>query len=365
MTYRTRLVELARPRARAVADNRATVWMDTPAARDLPMDPRGLFVENYRRIRSTCLDFAEPGLAVFAFALDGAAWLATMCLAARPGEVRAGVVGRHSGADLFLEGDAGLALRHLLYVVEPMPLADALRGEVRFRVMDLETGASPIDEQGRRVASLTAEGPVFLRCQGFALLALVTGDSTDWPERAEDAWDCLPERVFVEERLASGSRPRRMPHAPPAGAAAAIAAGDGRRTTLVHVLAGPTHVRPLASDEPACGEVHVASHGTRRAIGVGRESLRRGLLVGRYDRCHSQDGSPILDERVSRVHLMIVELGGRPCAIDLGSSNGTFALDAVDGHAVPLRAAPLVDGERIGLAGAGTTITWRGLSAGA
>jgi hypothetical protein len=354
MIYRTRQVELARPRSRDIADNRATVWMDVVRP-EVPFDPRALFIGSYSRIRATCLDFAEPGVAVFAFSLRGGKWLATMCLAARPGEVRAGVVGRHSGADLFLDGDAGLALRHLLVAIEPTSLADALRGEVRFRVMDLETGAAPIDEQGRRVASLTAEGPVFLRCQDFALLALVTGDPTDWPERAEDAWDCLPERVFVEERLASGSRPRRLPHAPPVGS---VPLTGGRRTTLVRVFDGPSHVRAVATDEPPCGMLRVESRGTCRAIGVGRETLRRGLLVGRYERCHTQDGSPIQDERVSRVHLMIVELGGLPCAIDLGSSNGSWALDAVAGPPVPLRAAPLAAGERIGLAGASTTVTW-------
>ena len=360
MSYRTRLVELARPRARAIADNRATVFRDRPSREEpLAFDPRGLFVANYGRLRATCLDFAEPGVAVFAFALDRGRWLATMCLAARPGEVRAGVVGRHSGADLFLDGDAELALRHLLYVIEPMPLADALRGEVRFRVMDLETGSAPIDEQGRRVASLTAEGPVFLRCQDFALLALVTGDATDWPERAEDAWDCLPERVFVEERLASGSRPRRLPHAPPAGPPSSEIR---RRTTLVRVLDGPTHVRSLASDEAACGVLSLESRGRHRAFAVGREALRRGLLVGRYERCHTQDGSPILDERVSRVHLMVVELAGVTCAIDLGSSNGSFALDAVAGASVPLRAAPLADGERVGMGGSASSVRWQPLS---
>lgn len=353
MDFRTRVVELARPAARAAADNRATLCLDVASPGEASFDPRALFIAQYRRIRSTCLDFAEPGLAVLAFSLDGGAWLGSMCLAARPGEIRAGVVGRHTGSDLFLEGDARLALRHLLYVIEPMPLSDALRGEVRFRVMDLETGSPPADEHGRSVASLTAEGPVFLRCRRYALLAFVTGDPTDWPEEAADAWACLPERVFVEERLAAGSLPRVLPIREP------VREQPLGRTTVVRVLEGPTHVAALASDETPCGRLHVVSRGTRRALAVGHETLRRGLLVGRYERCHSQLGTPIADERVSRVHLMIVELAGRVCAIDLGSSNGSFALDAVDGRAMPLRAGPLAEGHRIGLAGLDTTIAWQ------
>lgn len=352
MPYRTRVLELARPQARAFAENRATVCMEGLRARRR-FDPRALFVAHYQRIRSACLEFAEPGIAVLAFSLDEGAWCGTMCLAARPGEIRSGVVGRHSGADLCLDGDPALALRHLLYLLEPTPLSHALRGEVRFRVMDLETGSPPLDEEGRPVAALTAEGPVFLRCRDVGLLALVTGDPTDWPERAEDAWDCIPARVFVEERLAAGSAPRRLPVAGPASG------DEPRRTTVVRVLDGPTHVAALADDEPSCGTVTVASRGVRRRVDVGHDTLHRGLLVGRYERCHTHPVAPILDQRVSRVHLMIVELAGRACAIDLGSSNGSFALDAVAGGVVPLRAAPLADGERIALGGADTTISWQ------
>jgi len=82
------------------------------------------------------------------------------------------------------------------------------------------------------------------------------------------------------------------------------------------------------------------------------------VLVGRYERCHTQRGTPITDERVSRVHLMIVELAGRACAIDLGSSNGSYSLDSEDGSAVRLRAAPMADGQPIGLAGRDTTVAW-------
>jgi hypothetical protein len=219
--------------------------------------------------------------------------------------------------------------------------------------MDLETMSPPTDEEGRSVASLTAEGPVFVRVRDVALLALVTGDATDWPEQAEDAWDCLPERVFVEERLAVGSLPRQLPIREPSGKKERLG-----RTTVVRVLEGPTHVGALASDETPCGRVRLESHGTRRALAVGQETLRRGILVGRYERCHTQRGMPILDERVSRVHLMLVELAGQLCAIDLGSSNGSFAIDAVEGCAVALRAAPMVEGQRIGLAGQATTVAW-------
>ena len=353
--YRSRVVELADPIAGAVRNAR-TVCLSAP--RPASCDFRAVFRAHYQRIRAACLEFAEPGVAVFAFSLVDDRWRGTMCLASRPGELRAGVIGRHSSAALSLRGEDSLALRHLVVVLEPVALRDALRGDVRFRVMDLETGSPPLNEQGKPVASLTAEGPVFLVCQGYALMAFVTGDATDWPERADDAWGMLPERVFVAERapVAWGSGPRPMPQPEPPPRRSRDDGDRVGRTTLVRTQAGPSHIaiRPLCEDEPVHGNLIIDTRARTDTLRVGLEALRRGLLVGRYERCHA---SAISDERVSRVHLMIVELAGRACAIDLASSNGTFQL--AGDEATPMRAATLDDGQPIALAGAGTRVTWR------
>ena len=352
MRYRTRVVELARRGARGKAEDLATVHDDSRWSPDAPCDFRRLFVAHYPRIRATCLAFAEPGVAVFAFSTDGGSWQGSMCLAARPGEARAGVIGRHSAADLFLDGAPTLALRHLVLLLEPLPLRAALRGEVRFRVMDLETGSPPRDEHGRAVASLTAEGPVFLTCEGFALLAFVTGDPTDWPERAADAWDIQPERIFVDERLAEGSGPRRLP--PPRRA-------SGRRaSTVVRLQGGPRHLA-AATDDPAAGHLHLASAGGRLRLPVGDDALRRGLLLGRYQRCHNHAASPIVDTSVSRVHLLLVDIAGRPVAIDLASSNGTFLLDHATATLAPVRLHHLAPGDLLALASARTVLSWQPL----
>ncbi len=350
MPYRTRLVELARRPGRAAVDNLVTIHA-APSRSRQPCDFRRLFASHYTRIRATCLDFAEPGIAVFAFSLRDGTWQGSMCLAARPGEVRAGVVGRHSAADLSLDGDRrGLALRHLLYVIEPLPLRAAFRGEVRFRVMDLETGHPPRDEEGRAVASLTAEGPVFLSCSGVALLAFVTGDTTDWPESAADAWDIQPERIFIDERLASGSAPRRHPFA-------ARPALDPLRTTIVR-QAGPRHVGDLRSDEAPCGHLDLTTTRGRHQLCVGADVLGRGVLFGRYERCHSHAAAVILTERVSRVHLLVMDLAGDLVAIDLGSSNGTFVVDPEGGFLTPLRIGRLVAGQVLALGSRRILLSW-------
>jgi hypothetical protein len=339
--YRTRVVELVEPGARGLAGNRSTL-IASPVERRC--DFREIFRRHYDRIRTTCLDFVEPGVAVFAFSIDSSAWRGSMCLAARPGEVRAGVVGRHSACELYLGDDRTLALRHLAVVLEPLPLRAALRGEVRFRIMDLETGSPPVSEEGTSIAALTAEGPVFLVSQSFALMAFVTGDPTDWPESADDAWACLPERVFVEERLADGSLPRQLP-----------IRGEGR-ISVVRTQVGPSHIAACPDDDAVAGRLAITSSGRAEAIRVGSETVRRGLLVGRYERCLGK--AAIVDERVSRVHLLIVELAGRTYAIDLASSNGSILVDERKNGRSRLRIAPISEGAVIGLAGTDTLLVW-------
>jgi len=348
MRFRTRLVELARSPAQAAAGNRATVHTRSVRVDHL-CDFRRLFAAHYQRIRATCLAFAEPGVAVFAFSRQSGTWQGSMCLAARPSEVRAGVVGRHTAADLFLGDGPSLALRHLLYVIEPLPLRAALRGEVRFRVIDLETRNPPRDEEGRAVASLTAEGPVFLTCAGVALLAFVTGDPTDWPESAADAWHIQPERIFVDERLASGSAPRPLPFARPA---------PSRHSTTIVRQAGPRHIVDLCSGEAPVGHLLLDTPYGRHDLQVGADALGRGVLLGRYDRCHNHAASAALESRVSRVHLLLIEVAGDLIAIDLGSSNGTFLLDPDRGSLIPLRIGRLDAGQILALGSPRTLVSW-------
>lgn len=355
MAFRTRIVSLAAPRPDGDAKkNTRTHVVRIPVVRP-PTDFRALFVRHYERIRETCLRFAEPGVALFACRLDDGAWAGSMCLAARAGAVRAGVVGRHSAADLHLPDDPSLALRHLAVLVEAPSLRDALRGDVRFRVLDLATGSPPRDEEGRAVESLTVEGPVFLTCQGYALLAFVTGDPTDWPASPIDAWDCIPERVFVEERLAptaqgSGAAPL------PGGAAPARDLG---RQTLIrrHLSASAIVDLRHAPVEPPVGTLALmCDREVRLSVDVGREQMRRGILVGRYDRCAG--GADITTDEVSRVHLLVIELGGRLYAIDLCSTNGTFlALDR-PGEVRAIKVAPVEDGEVFALGSRNTAILW-------
>jgi hypothetical protein len=352
--YRSRIVELA---ARAGGDNQRTMIVP-PEARPPAPSFEALFCAHYPALRAIVAGFQQIGIAVVAIDRERGHVAGSMCLAARVGGIQTGIVGRHSEVDLALPDDPSLALRHLAFVVEPVQSFSA-DGEARFRVLDLHTGNPPIDEEGRAVEALTAEGAAFLSCGRYVLLSFLTGDAAAWPESVDDGWACLPERVYVEERLADGT----------GSSAAASAAGRPRRargsqgqggpaSTLVSRSAGPMATqRPLLRDgeEPA-GVLSIETGLDRLVFATGGEALQRGLLIGRYSRCHGSHGSAITSGRVSRVHLLVLRVAGVVYGVDLGTTNGSYR--EVTGGLERIRQLPMDPETRIVLAGSATSVRW-------
>src|SRR5262245_26535315 len=111
-----------------------------------------LLAKNWREVRKVITGFATAGVAVVAVDCIRQKIAASMCIAAKPGSVNAGIVGRHGQCDLFLEGDPSLSLRHLVVVVEPLrDWGDAAGIDLRYRLVDLRTGTAFRDEAGRRL----------------------------------------------------------------------------------------------------------------------------------------------------------------------------------------------------------------------
>ena len=283
------------------------------------------FQQDYPRIRRLLNDHPRPGLGLFVSGADGleaSAWVPC-------GEsgIEPVVIGRHSHAELFLPADVRLSLRHLVVVVHPGPA----RARVRFRVLDLRTSTAFADEEGHRLEALESEGPLMLRCASFALLLLPTADTdVPWPESAAEAWERIPGRVYLEGEPAdpdrwlaplNHSRPLVRPLARP------IAGGSGP-PTLASTFPGPVFPsRALESSGPARGELVVRSESGRVSLKLGAEATRRGVLLGRYERCDTA-GLPVLSaDGLSRVHLLVVEIGQVLYAVDTASTNGTW-LDA-------------------------------------
>ena len=349
MAENTRIVRLVGGQQREQADNTDTmvVSMDEP-----PRCPfENLFLLHYPTIRRTTTSFAKPGVAIIAIDLTSNKVAGSICVASKPGQANAAIVGRHSMADLFLDTDPSLSLRHLTVVVDP------LRGnhDVRFRLIDLRTRTAFADESGQRYEALTAEGPIFVRCSNFALFCLVTGDPTDWPEDAEAGWACIPERVYLLEEEAEPDRWRRGRPS----LKQKKAADDAKRITHVQAMRGPTRAksRLLSSGELPIGNLRVSTSKASQILIIGLVAAKRGILLGRYDRCDTHGAAVLTDNNISRVHLLVLGIGEHLYAIDTASTNGTWVREA-DGHCQELRILALVPDTDIFLGEELATLRW-------
>lgn len=310
---KTRFVDLVGGQKRGDGLNRNTLFAGSSEWR-FPFDLT--FRRVWDAIRPPLTLWKEPGVAVFAVhatrGLEAGGWFA-----AKTGQLNAAMIGRHDRTDLYLASDPGLSLRHLALLIEPITSYD---GDVRYRVVDLRTPTAFEDEEGRRLESIVAEGPVFVRCGQYVLFFLTTGDGNTWPEDWETAWRCIPERVYLQENQAEPDRWQR----PRAGA---DASNKHRRITFVTLAAGPVAaLDPVMShNDVAVARLELASGHKRAQVVLGHKALEQGVILGCYPRC---DAAHVLaNEGISRVHLLFVRVADRVWAIDTASTNGTFVRD--------------------------------------
>jgi hypothetical protein len=355
-TNRTRIVELRRGVDRGEADNRRTGVMVADKLPTLPF--ARLFPVAWEEMRRLLHSFTMPGVVVVAVDAVAKRVAGSLCLAAKVGQANAAIVGRHGHCDLYLEGDPALSLRHLAIVVSPLA-AGAKVPQVGFRVLDLRTRSAFLDEHGRRLESVMAEGPTFLSAGGHALFIVVSGEEPGWPESASEAWKCIPERVYIEEKDAEPDRWRRRRslkgrgfEEPTDGGNAAFAEGTGvveapepvaspiksaavsvvdpARITLVRTQPGPARARVslIAEDDREIGQMTVTAEGKQQRIAIGERACEGGILLGRYERCDTHGASVVAHHGISRVHLLLLRVDEEVYAIDTGSTNGTFQSDA-------------------------------------
>jgi hypothetical protein len=223
------------------------------------------------------------------------------------------VIGRHDRCDFSLGRDPSLSLRHLLLA------ARAAGGEVRLRLLDLQTGGGFFTEDGRRCEALTADGPMFVRAGGYHLFLLPTGSLCPlaWANKSSDAWAMIPERVYRDSRI------------PQRGAAPPLALVPDkprvRRTVITQIVHPPGLLRRFSPAVGARGapvaEVELAGSGASERFTVHEAEVERGLLIGRYERCQVETQ----DDKISRVHLLVIRDGEDVWAVDTASSNGTTA----------------------------------------
>lgn len=306
MNEMTRIVRLGRWASRERATNEGTRLAPrrlTPPFLEL------LFAKTQREMHRIVAEETRPGLFVFALAegrgVAGRLWLAAT------NELRAGTIGRHSAADLYLPDDEGLSLRHLAVLVRQKTHLDV-------RVMDLRTGVGLRDERGEPVSAARLDGPAFLSAASYWLFFVPSGEAAPWDVDAANPWATLPARVLLSR--SSDEHPYRGAGLP----ARPASASDDRvtRITLIRAPVDASSERLLGLGEPAAGHLVLDGAGGEYRMKVGGDALERGILLGRYARC---DGSAVLqDASISRVHALVVREGGALYLVDVGSSNGVW-----------------------------------------
>lgn len=350
---RTRVIELADGQDRAGAGNLRTMAMVGPRAREHRPRPMPHLAMHWRDVRAALGAATDPGVAVVAVDTVRDRVAGTMWIAAKPGVINVGIVGRHGQCDLFLDGDAALSLRHLVVIVDPARDWGGPGGsDVRYRLIDLRTGSGFVDETGRMLEAATALGPAFVMVGRYLLLCFPTGGD-EWPVDAADALALVPERVYVDERDAEPDRWRRQ-RAPLAEGTGVDALPRAAGASVITAVRGPARARIAAvgDGEARCGRFELTSRLGNDVIDVGPDALRRGLLLGRYSRCDTGGAQSLALERISRVHVLVIEIAGRLWMIDAASTNGI----SHDGNGVRVHA--IADGDEVELGGV-SVARWR------
>ena len=291
---------------------------------------RELFLEAYPKFAPACRAVEEPGLAIVAIDESTGRAAGLVKLLARIGRPTAAIVGRHDRCDLFLAGSDRLALRQLAVVLAPVESFARGAPSVRYRVLDLKTQDGMIDEEGRVLRGLRAEGPAILRCGGYSIFILILGDPTDWPEDARDAWQVVPERVYFDEleRCPDSSMPRRRL----AQDRRPLRDFETHRSVVMRTVGPRDTGSHLVGGGDVAGTLEIAGPHRRTVLSVGHDALRDGLLLGRYSRCDAVDPD---DDSLSRVHALLLHDHDRLLMIDTASTNGTRMSGGEEARVIP------------------------------
>ncbi|AKT39110.1 FHA domain-containing protein [Chondromyces crocatus] len=299
-----------------------------------PLGPREAFLSAYERMRGLAALTRRPAVVAIAVAPDGRVLEATLVE-----DGHALVVGRHPRCGLRLSSPK-VALRQLVV------FARREAGAMISRVWDLDTGVPFVTEDGQRNAAVIADGPLHVTVHGFGIWLIPAALCAGWGACGREAWSTLPPRVFVDRRSPGQGRGVIQE-----GLACASSVGTARSHEEVSHVTG---VGPaLALGEPdnveiGWGSLVLTHRGRRMRHEVSLERLERGVLVGRYERC----GLEIKAEpEISRVHGLLVKIGGEVWAIDAASTNGLWRADG------PVKAAPLRDDDLLRL-GRTVTLGW-------
>jgi hypothetical protein len=291
------------------------------------LGPRESFLIAYDRLADLAASARAPALAIGA--VSGRSRVVASQLLPVGNAV---TIGRHTRCGLKLSSSR-ISLRHIV----ALAVAGGPGKLPTLRLWDLNTGKPFRTEGGQENGAIAAEGATYISIGQYAIWFLPCGPGRAWPLRAIDGWASLPARTFVDRRapLPPSKRagvpglPRHKPMSDPPGV----------ERTWITSLAPPLLLGEDDAPEIAWGTIRLQCGHDKARRRVSAERLEQGILVGRYERCGLSLGER--DVNVSRVHLLLVRIGGDIWAIDTGSTNGVRRKGA------PLDAAVLADDDRL------------------
>jgi len=290
MSVRTRVVHLGALVDRDEAYNDKTrVFPSGPCV--TPVEK--LFERHHAEMADALEGEPQPGLMVFALsslAIEGSMWLS-----ASEG-LRAGSIGRHGCTDLHLPQDQGMSLRQCLMLVRKV------NDCVRSYVVDLDSAAGLETEDYEAARAVEASGHFFLRVPGCLLACFPTGCALPWERNAEAPFATLRPRIVELTDVGADRRSGSLTIEP--------GPVDGARQPLC-----------LPGERPA-GVLTIRCGPKTERISVGASALDCGITLGRDGRCAGW--KTLQEDRVSRVHALLLSRDDVLYVADAGSTNGTW-----------------------------------------
>lgn len=212
------------------------------------------------------------------------------------------VIGRHAECDIILSADPTVSLRHLL--ARTIRLAD---GSVALRLLDLMTPIPFLLHDGTMQRSVVGTGP-FAVAVGRYVIGGIPSDAAQYETRGGPYR--APALVHSAERL-----PKRALETP-----------VGLRRSRITLLPGSRFVTQVP-EWPSEGfaRITLSRAGHVASVVIDEATMENGLLIGRAERCMDRGLRTVLTSSISRVHLMLLRDGDQDVAIDLCSTQGTYA----------------------------------------
>lgn len=236
------------------------------------------------------------------------------------------VLGRHTECDAILHGDPSVSLRHLLAMTVALADGPALR------LMDLQTAVPFCLEDGIPRRSIIVSGPVAISVHRHVIGAIPIEEG-DTPGALRLATADLRAPLVSDAAAAPRSFLHERQARSPAAHRSTLEANDNEHT---HVTSIPASV-PIATlsrsgsaveatgARAGCATLMLHRKGRAASVELTEAELDVGVMVGRAERCIDAGLHEVLDNHISRGHVLLLHHGGAFEAFDLCSTHGTFA----------------------------------------